>query len=512
MKNSEKKIYYVYDPGALALRSDFNPRGDSFLKEERIRAAVDEAVDSGVDAFAAEIYGMVPWYPSDVYPLDEHEKWFEETFGRNGMTVYSAFAKKGGDMLEIMCDETHKKGAEYWLSYRLNDFHGIMAEANLKTQANPIFVSRFYMEHLDQLIGEPQSNCGFARYMPDFQYEDVRNYKLSLIRELIENYDIDGLSVDFLRVPTLFNLNTTTSEQRLSIMLDFLGSIRRMLDDKAARTGKDYYFGVKIPIDMDSYDKLGIDVAAYEKEAGVNTFFIFDFYNTRQEYETLDYVRENVQNSLVNFEMSDCTTWISTKIGRSVRGTTKEQYYTTAYMAYLHGADGLSLFNFAWYRFDKEFGFPYDPPFEVIQGLKDLDFLSVQPQHYFEGGTENKLIHDFDLSVAVWKPGDSQTFDMEMRMPKDGWTTDGVLRLESFNNQIADLDFEVQINGTKLAHVVLSEKEPYDNSCLSCLGTLENWLGYTVPRDCLIEGVNKVTVINHSDVETRFQYVDLAIR
>ncbi len=531
-----KKVYYLYDPGALALKwepspeggsvlkgkkdrpsirggliSGSDPEGESFLKQERIAAAVDEAIDSGVDVFAAEIFGMVPWYPSKVYPAEEHERWFEDTFEKSGGNVYSDFAKKGNDMLEIMCGETHEKGAEFWLSYRVNDFHGMTAPVTQST-AKSVYISRFYMEHQDQLIGEPQSNCPFARYMLDFQYEDVREYKLALIQELIENYDIDGFSVDFLRVPTLFNLNTTTSEQRLEIMLDFLGSIRRMLDDKTARTGQEYYLGVKIPIDMDSYDKLGIDVTAYEKEAGVNVFFVFDFYNTRQDYETLDHVRKNTEHSLVNFEMSDCTTWTKGGIFRESRGTTKEQFYTTAYMAYLHGADGVSLFNFAFYRYAEEFGSAYDPPFEVVKGLKDMDFLAAQPQHYFEGATENKLIHDFDLAAVSWKPGESHTFDMEMRPPANGWTTDGVLRLESFNSEIAGLDLEVRINGNALRTTELEEKEPYEDPYDSCLGKLKNWLGYLVPKDILTDGVNKVTVVNSSDREVKLQYVDVAIR
>ena len=46
----------------------------------------------------------------------------------------------------------------------------------------------------------------------------------------------------------------------------------------------------------------------------------------------------------------------------------------------------------------------------------------------------------------------------------------------------------------------------------SCLGMPENRLGYLVPCDILIDGVNTVTVINHSDLEISFQYVDLVIR
>lgn len=375
--------------------------------------------------------------------------------------------------------------------------------------ASNIWVSRFYMEHLDERVGEPQSNCGWSQYMLDFQYDDVREYKLSLIAELIENYDIDGIMVDFLRGPVLYSLSTTTSEQRRALTLDFLKSIRGMLDEKSARTRREYTLGAKLPMDMDSYDKLGIDVAAMEKEAGVDAFFLFDYYNARQDYDALDYVKENTENSLVNLEIGQVTTW-QPQPNRHHRAVTKEQYYTTAYLAYQHGADGISLFNLPVYRSRREMGKVYDPPFEIFSKLKDPDFLASQPQHYFEAETENKLIHEFDLAAVSWKPGDSHSFNMDMAAPKDGWSTDGILRLESLS-VIEGLDFEVQINGTVLQPTVV-EGEPYENPYMKLLGTPAKWLSYSVPKTCLRDGKNEVMVTNHSDQEVKFYYIDLAIQ
>ena len=61
-----------------------------------------------------------------------------------------------------------------------------------------------------------------------------------------------------------------------------------------------------------------------------------------------------------------------------------EQFETTAHWAYALGGDGVSLFNFAYYR---EFG-PFsgdrgpfsEPPFGVLKLLGDPEYLARQSQ------------------------------------------------------------------------------------------------------------------------------------
>lgn len=106
---AEKKIYYDHDPCLFFSPSPYNPNGERLITEDRLKAAVDEAADGGADVFVSEFYGMVPWYPSSVYPMEEHIEWFEETFGKSGTTEYSVFQKDGGDYLKTLCEEAHQK-------------------------------------------------------------------------------------------------------------------------------------------------------------------------------------------------------------------------------------------------------------------------------------------------------------------------------------------------------------------------------------------------------------------
>ncbi len=83
MEGMGKRIYFWYDPLALTIKAPH------IMTEDSIRSCVAEAVENGADVLATELYGMVPMYPSKVYPLKEHEKWFEETFEESGTSLYS---------------------------------------------------------------------------------------------------------------------------------------------------------------------------------------------------------------------------------------------------------------------------------------------------------------------------------------------------------------------------------------------------------------------------------------
>ncbi|MBE6634490.1 MAG: hypothetical protein E7620_09150 [Ruminococcaceae bacterium] len=506
---ADKRLYYVHDPGAMMLTSPYNTTGQNRVSLPRINGSVDEAVSAGADVFITEIYGNVASYPSKVYSPQEHYRWFTETFGKSITTGFPLYAYQGGDYVKSFCDRTHAKGADYWLSYRLNDHHD-MTRPVTQQNANPKNICKFYMEHQNMLIGEPQSNCSWFQYMMDFRHEEVREYKLAMICELIENYEIEGFMIDFLRTPALFKLSATTEAQRKEIMLDFMKTVGQALKDKSKVTGKDYTFAVKLPMDKDAYGKLGIDVKAFEQEAGVNAFFVFDYFCARQDYEMLDEIRALCPNSEVVLEIAQATTWTSLpEMPRAMRLTTKEQYYTTAHVAYEHGADGVSLFNFPWYRSEAENGAYYEPPFEIFPYLKSSSYLASQPQHYFEGATENKLIHDFDLKTAEWNYGERHSFFMEMSAPTGGWSEDGVLRLESLS-ALKDLNVEVYLNGVKLS-AVDDRGEPYENPYQNLLGTEEGTLSYAVPKEYLNNGSNEITVVNLSARSFRLFFVDVAI-
>ena len=209
-------------------------------------------------------------------------------------------------------------------------------------------VSRFYVEHPEYRIGPDKRD--WNQRVLNWAVPEVRNHKFAFIRELCENYDIDGFELDFMRHVSYFQLDRTTPEQRRRIMTGFVGRVRKLLD-RTARNGKRRWLCVRVPAQLAAHDVLGIDLPTMV-EAGVDMVNLSGYYFTVQQTD-LPRIRERIPAAAVYLEMTHCTATGPSRGGYdsfSYRRTTREQFYSTAHLAYTQGADGVSLFNFMYYR------------------------------------------------------------------------------------------------------------------------------------------------------------------
>jgi hypothetical protein len=210
-----------------------------------------------------------------------------------------------------------------------------------------------------------------------------------LITELVEKYDLAGLELDFLRDDTLF-CNETPHAQRVDIITGFVRDVRKELDRTAA-SGKARYLCVRIPLQIGRHSATGLDVAKLH-QAGVDMFNLSGWYHTTQRSD-LATVRKRAPGAAVYLEMTHSTGWHPYFVKPSEYGTqgdprtSDHQFYTTALLAHRAGADGLSLFNFVYYRKRTTDVPAKEPPFHLLDKLNDLPFLERQPRYYMASGT-----------------------------------------------------------------------------------------------------------------------------
>jgi hypothetical protein len=201
-----------------------------------------------------------------------------------------------------------------------------------------------------------------------------------MLRELIENYDLDGLELDFLRFYSYFRTETPL-EQRRAIMTNFVQDLRKLL-------GPTKWLCARVPCYLTALDELGLDLKALVA-AGLDMVNASAHYFTTQQHD-LAAIRKLTIGATLYFELCH-TIWKGDKVqaGYDVfpfRRATREHLHTSAQLAYARGADGISLFNFAYYRQHGQgegrglFG---EPPFEVLKALRAPQALAKQSQHWF---------------------------------------------------------------------------------------------------------------------------------
>ena len=101
---------------------------------------------------------------------------------------------------------------------------------------------RFRRDHPEWLIGRPYEyiprptlEYAIARGV-DYKFPGVREHMAKIVFELCERFDVDGIELDYFRHPAFFRIEEACSNRYL--MTDFVRRIRRRLDEVGEKRGR----------------------------------------------------------------------------------------------------------------------------------------------------------------------------------------------------------------------------------------------------------------------------------
>ena len=504
----------------LSCPSPFYTPGKPF-DASLLRASVDETAGTGIDVHMLQPgLGWVPWWRSTIYPMSEHLAFLAHTGQKPNS--FDQYVAQGGDVIQVFVDECRAKGLVPFVSLRMNDVHHIFrgwTEPDPAKREKAMSEFKYFVDHPDYRIGAglPDKRMQYAF---DWAHPEVRDYKLSLIREICDHYDIDGLELDFMRAYVYFNPAHTTVPQRRAIMADFIRKVRAVLDE-SAKPGQHRWLCVRIPGYPEMYDQAGIDLKAFAA-AGVDMVNASGYYYTDQQME-IGEMRKQLPARVALYDEVHYVTAIGPLLSSHSRGnlspvtqrrTTEEQFNTTAHLAYAQGADGMSAFNFPYYRGttnknDVE-GPPSEPPFHIFQHLADRNWLAQQPQDYFAGyvwDSPHRTGRPFYLHPS--KPGEPQEIDLKMVPPMGGWKSDGRLRIQG-RGTLGNSAWTVTFNGVRLAPTP-DVSEPYPDPYPVALGRPEDYRAFVLPATLPRDGVNRIVVTMTQGKPVQLFFMDAAL-
>ena len=131
MKSPYRVLYSNDATNITTCVSPYHRKGERW-RPEMLEATVDEVAGTAVDVHLIQLaHGQVPWYPSKLYPLEEHHAWWKERFGVDpendafGVGSVHRFILDGGDPLQIFIDRCRAKDQAPFISLRLNDIHHV---------------------------------------------------------------------------------------------------------------------------------------------------------------------------------------------------------------------------------------------------------------------------------------------------------------------------------------------------------------------------------------------------
>ena len=188
-------------------------------------------------------------YPSQVLPvwqLPGFKKWWDQ----------------GIDPVRIFDEETKKRNIESFCSYRING-----TDMNL---IQPLSKPLLKDSHPEWLIRtwEAYKNPGYW----NFAIPEVRDYKVEILREIAENYDFDGIEIDFARIPICLPLeHQWENRQHLT---KFMRAVRRMTLEVAQQRGRPLLIATRVPENLVGCHFDGMDVEAWSRENLVDIFVL----------------------------------------------------------------------------------------------------------------------------------------------------------------------------------------------------------------------------------------------
>lgn len=169
--------------------------------------------------------------------------------------------KFGVDSLTLQINYARKHHREIFWSLRMNDTHDSSSKKN--------YIHNSWKEkHPDCLMGKRDDQFPYGNRWSalDYSKETVRKFIFSLIEEMVKNYDVDGIELDFFRHLIYFKevmLGGVASEKSLQLMTDLMKDIRKMTEEAFSFRGRPLPIAIRIPDSLEYCRAIGLDVKTW---------------------------------------------------------------------------------------------------------------------------------------------------------------------------------------------------------------------------------------------------------
>jgi len=175
------------------------------------------------------------------------------------------FLEQDTDGLRMSNAFARQQGMETMWTLRMNDIHDAWT---------PQFRPRWKQEDPTRIMSTLAASADFEDRrrlwsLVDFEHPDVKPRLLEIIEEVLVNYDVDGIELDFLRAPFYFRSSFAGDDataKQIGVMTRLVRAIRRLVLRVSERQGKPLLLAVRVPSTLALGRKIGIDVAAWLQE------------------------------------------------------------------------------------------------------------------------------------------------------------------------------------------------------------------------------------------------------
>ncbi|MFI5356991.1 MAG: hypothetical protein ACHQ4G_06635 [Opitutales bacterium] len=416
-----------WQPEDFSLREvdgKLQPVGGPF-QAKAIDRFVENLAASGIDTFLVNPNASRAWYPSKVIPaiLDGYRRGDREYFRGHAicqgvsdpageekfidrimafMNLYQDLLDAGVDWLAEAARACRRHRVSPWATIRMNDYHGHKnvqgSYFNLPLLKQPEM--RLRRSGYSPTMFEPGYRTGL-----NYERSEVRALMLAQIKEVVEDYDYEGLELDWWRQPLC--CEPDAAPPTVAMITDWMREIRALTDRRARQTGRPYPLGLRIPGQLETLKSIGLDVVTLCREGIIDFVAPSGFWCTTWEMPH-DELRRKLGDRVAIYGViedganplpSRAPTLNHTQNIRFI-SSSREMLHANAAGKLVLGADGIEWFNF--YCTDPGHIPGLISDYSSLRDIDRLDWLRGQPKHYaFSASGFGLVLPPFEITPQL---------------------------------------------------------------------------------------------------------------
>jgi hypothetical protein len=253
------------------------------------------------------------------------------------------FLEQKTDGLRMSSEFARKHGLETIWTLRMNDIHDVWTAP---------FRPKWKRDDPTRVMSTFEKTKHFKDRrrlwsLVDFEHPDVEPSLLAIIEEVLVNYPVDGVELDFLRAPFFFRTSyegRPATESQVAILTRLVRSIRKLVLRESSRQGKPFLLSARVPATAKFCRQIGIDINTWLQEK------LIDVMSLGGGYITFDLPIEEMVllGKQHDVPVYPCLSQ-SGLMYRPPRGQSTKQpveaWYGAAARLWQDGADGIYTFN-----------------------------------------------------------------------------------------------------------------------------------------------------------------------
>ena len=213
--------------------------------------------------------------------MDKHG--FDYQGQENTRNITAEMLAEGTDVLQVNVEFARENGFEIFWSHRMNDTH----DAAHRVGKPYLFWSKFKENHPQYLFGKMGDKLPNGRWSSvDFNHQEIRDLCVQFFKEVCDNYDVDGVELDFLRHFELFKTvgwGGEASQEQLELLTDMVRQIRKVTEEAGMKRGNPILVLTRIPTSPEYAKRAGVDIERWIDEGLIDIivgscYFRLDFW------------------------------------------------------------------------------------------------------------------------------------------------------------------------------------------------------------------------------------------